>query len=204
MLQSQLNIKKTDKNSILNINIETINLKENAKNNSEESNKIHSYFDKQKNQNKSIEKRIQRIITHENNINYINTEKEKLFDKKNIEHLIEEKEKRINGIIEEYVQLSKAEIQIKQKVMGIRYDIFNLNNKILKNEMLFPYSLSFSFANYKSEKTKLKSLKRILEKNTSLLSDISTKNENILKKYTENTNNKPAIEMNEFHKIICL
>ena len=71
MLQSQLNIKKTDKNSILNINIETINLKENAKNNSEESNKIHSYFDKQKNQNKSIEKRIQRIITHENNINYI-------------------------------------------------------------------------------------------------------------------------------------
>ena len=100
--------------------------------------------------------------------------------------------------------MSKAEIQIKQKVMGIRYDIFNLNNKILKNEMLFPYSLSFSFANYKSEKTKLKSLKRILEKNTSLLSDISTKNENILKKYTENTNNKPAIEMNEFHKIICL
>ena len=203
MLQNQLNVKKADKNDILNINIENLNIKENEKNNSEENNKIHSYFDKKKSQNKSAEKSIQRIITHENNINYINninTEKDKLFDKKNIEDIIEENEKVINGIIEEYVQLSKAEIQIKQKVMGIKYDIFNLNNKILKNEILFPYSLSSSFAYCKSEKTKLKSLKRILEKNTSLLSDISTKNENILKKYTENTNEQPAIEMNELQK----
>ena len=203
MLQSQLNVKKVDKNDILNINIENLNSKENEKNNSEENNKIHSYFDKKKSQNKSAEKSIQRIITHENNINYINNmnlEKDKLFDKKNIGDIIEENEKIINGIIEEYVQMSKAEIQIKQKVMGIKYDIFNLNNKILKNEMLFPYSLPSSFANCKSEKTKLKSLKRILEKNTSLLSDISTKNENILKKYTENTNEQPAIEMNELQK----
>ena len=203
MLQSQLNIKKTDKNDILNINIENLNIKENEKNNSEENNKIHSYFDKKKIQNKSAEKSIQRIITHENNINYINninTEKDKLFDKKNIEDIIEENEKIISGIIEEYVQMSKAEIQIKQKVMGIKYDIFNLNNKILKNEILFPYSLSSSFAYCKSEKTKLKSLKRILDKNTSLLSDISTKNENILKKYTENTNEQPVIEMNELQK----
>ena len=203
MLQSQLNVKKADKSDILNINIENLNLKENEKNNSEENNKIHSYFDKKKSQNKSAEKSIQRIITHENNINYINninSEKDKLFDKKNIEDIIEENENKINGIIEEYVQLSKAEIQIKQKVMGIKYDIFNLNNKILKNELLFPYSLSSSFANCKSEKTKLKSLKRILEKNESLLSDISTKNENILKKYTENTNEQPVIEMNELQK----
>ena len=203
MLQSQLNVKKTDKNDILNINIENLNIKENEKNNSEENNKIHSYFDKKKIQNKSAEKSIQRIITHENNINYINninTEKDKLFDKKNIEDIIEENEKIISGIIEEYVQMSKAEIQIKQKVMGIKYDIFNLNNKILKNEILFPYSLSSSFAYCKSEKTKLKSLKRILDKNTSLLSDISTKNENILKKYTENTNEQPVIEMNELQK----
>ena len=203
MLQSQLNVKKTDKNDILNINIENLNIKENEKNNSEENNKIHSYFDKKKIQNKSAEKSIQRIITHENNINFINninTEKDKFFDKKNIEDIIEENEKIISGIIEEYVQMSKAEIQIKQKVMGIKYDIFNLNNKILKNEILFPYSLSSSFAYCKSEKTKLKSLKRILDKNTSLLSDISTKNENILKKYTENTNEQPVIEMNELQK----
>ena len=203
MLQNQLNIKKTYKNDILNINIEKANSKENEKINSEECNKIHSYLDKKKNQSKSREKSIQRIITHENNINYINNiniEKEKLFDKKNLEDIIEENEQRINGIIEEYIQLSKAEIQIKQKVMGIRYDIFNLNNKILKNEIFFPYSLSSSFVNCKSEKTKLKSLKRILEKNTSLLSDISTKNENILKKYTENTNDQSAFEMNDLQK----
>ena len=38
--------------------------------------------------------------------------------------------------------------------MGIKYDIFNLNNKILNNEALFPLSLSSSFAQRgKSEKT---------------------------------------------------
>ena len=203
LLQNQLNINKMDKKDILNINNVEQKIKENEKNNEEENNKINLISDKKKGTSKSLEKNEQRKIIHENIINYVsnfNIEGDKILDKKNFEDIIEENEKKINGIIEEYVQLSKAEVQIKQKVMGIKYDIINLNNKILKNEVFFPFSLSSSFSKGISEKTKLKSLKRILDKNTSLLSDISQKNEKFLKKYTENNAEESNIEMNEFQK----
>ena len=187
MLQNQLN-KKENNNDILP-----------KEKNNEDNYKNNNNFDKRKSISKSLEKNIQRKINHENNINNINY-LNKIIDKKNIGDIIEENEKKINRIIEEYVQLSKAEVQIKQKVMGIKYDIFNLNNKIVNNEALFPISLSTSFSQRgKSEKTKLKSLRRILEKNLSLLNDISQKNENIIKKYTENSE-ESNIEMNDFQK----
>ena len=184
LLENKINNKNSDLSS-----------KENEKNNQDNYD-----FGKKKLKSKSLEKNIQRKINHEkniNNVNYLN----KIIDKKNIGDIIEQNEKKINVIIEEYVQLSKAEVQIKQKVMGIKYDIFNLNNKILNNETFFPLSLSSSFSQRgKSEKTKLKSLKRILDKNISLLSDISQKNENILKKYTENNNNEESVVMNDLQK----
>ena len=192
VLQNQLkdnNIKK-DKITI-NLNND-FKLKEIEKNKDE--NKNYNY---KKGISKSLEKNIERnnslSNSKKNNIN-------KFLDNKNIGEIIEENEKKIKGIIEEYVQLSKAEVQIKQKVMGIHYDIFNLNNKIINNESFYPISLSSSFAQRgKSEKTKLKSLKRILDKNISLLCDISQKTENILKKYTEGGEDS-SFEMNEFQK----
>ena len=159
-------------------------------------------FEKKRVLSKSLEKNLQRKKKHENNINniYMN-DINKIFDRKNIGDIIEKNEKKINNIIEEYIQLSKAEVQIKQKVMGIQYDIFNLNNKIINNESFFPITLSSSFTQRaKSEKTKLRSLKRILDKNISLLNDISQKTENILKKYTENNNNEEPIIMNDLQK----
>ena len=188
-------------NNLINISKkEKSNLNENEKN-CDENLKIYNYFDKKKSISKSLEKSNQRKSNKENinninDINYIN----KIIDNKNIGDIIEENEKKIYRIIEEFAQLSKAEVQIKQKVMGIQYDIYNLNNKLLNNETFYPISLSTSFAQRgKSEKTKLKSLKKILDKNLSLLGDISQKNENFLKKYTENIDDN-TIVMSDFQK----
>jgi hypothetical protein len=192
LLQNQLNKNDNNNGDIIS-----------KENNTENNNKKSYHFEKKKALSKSLEKQLQKKTNQENNINNINY-LNRILDKKNIGDIIEANEKKINRIIEEFVQLSKAEVQIKQKVMGIKYDIFNLNNKILNNQTLFPLSLSTSFAQRgKSEKTKLKSLKRILDKNMCLLNDISQKNENIIKKYTENHNNNNEefnIEMNDYQK----
>ena len=180
LLQNQLNTNnnsnKNDKNYIKNDDL-FIKEKEKKK---EDKNEIYNFLDKKNGRSKSLEKNNKRNSKNENDINNNNNYINKIIDKKNIGDIIEQNEKKINRIIEEYVQLTKAEVQIKQKVMGIKYDIFNLNNKILNNESFFPISLSSSFCQRdKSEKAKLKSIKRILDKNISLLNDISQKNKNI-------------------------
>ena len=193
LLETKLNNKNNDNN---NDNDNDLLLKETEKNTEE------NHFEKKRVLSKSLEKNIQRKKKNENIISniYMN-DINKILDKKNIGDIIEKNEKKINNIIEEYIQLSKAEVQIKQKVMGIQYDIFNLNNKIINNESFFPISLSSSFTQRgKSEKTKLRSLTKILDKNISLLNDISQKTENILKKYTENNNNEESIIMNDLQK----
>ena len=201
LLQNQLN---TDNNSNKNdknyINNDDLFIKEKEKK-KEDKNEIYNFLDKKNGRSKSLEKNNKRNSKKENEVNNKNNYINKIIDKKNIGDIIEQNEKKINRIIEEYVQLTKAEVQIKQKVMGIKYDIFNLNNKILNNESFFPISLSSSFSQRgKSEKTKLRSLKRILDKNISLLNDISQKNENILKKYTENNIEESSIEMTDIQK----
>ena len=50
----------------------------------------------------------------------------------NINSFIEENNK-ITLLIEEYIQRSQAEVNIKQKIMGIHYDIYLLN-KIIKEK----------------------------------------------------------------------
>ena len=195
-LQNKVNMLE---NKLYNKNIDNyLLLKEKEKPNDENN------FGRKKIISKSLEKNIERKIKYDNNINNINNMNyinKIMIDKKNIGDIIEQNEKKIDSIIEDYVQLSKAEVQIKQKVMGIKYDIFILNNKIINNKVFFPLSLSSSFTQKgKSEKTKLRSLIKILDKNVLLLSDISQKNENILKKYTENNNNEESIIMNDLQK----
>ena len=196
-LQSQIFALKNQLNNNNNKDKISINLNNDLKIKVNEKNKDENIknYNYKKGISKSLEKNRERNNTHinSNNIN-------KLINNKNIGEIIEAKEKKIKGIIEEYVQLSKAEVQIKQKVMGIQYDIFNLNSKILNNELFYPISLSSSFTQRgKSEKTKLKSLKRILDKNASLLNDISQRTENILKKYTQGGENL-SFELNDFQK----
>ena len=96
-----------------------------------------------------------------------------------INNIIEEDDKIIN-FIEGYIQQVQAEVKIKQKIMGIHYDIHLLNNIIKEKEM--------KKQNISEEKTKLKSYKKILEKNIICFKEISQKNENILLKYADSKN----------------
>jgi hypothetical protein len=152
------------------------------------------------------------------NIEKINTIKEnniELEETSNINSYIEENDK-ISSLIEDYIQQTQAEVKLKQKIMGIHYDIYLLNNIIKEKES--------KNLNIFEDKTKLKSYKKILEKNLSCFNEISKKNESILLKYsnsknledfedqeTKNTNNViieneneskdvEKIELNEYQK----
>ena len=103
----------------------------------------------------------------------------------NINSFIEENNK-ITLLIEEYIQQSQAEVKIKQKIMGIHYDIYLLN-KIIKEKESKKQNIS-------EEKKKLKSYKKILEKNISCFNEISQKNDNLLLKYIDNKNTESEQE----------
>ena len=152
------------------------------------------------------------------NFDQINTIKEnniELEETSNINSYIEENDK-VSSLIEDYIQQTQAEVKLKQKIMGIHYDIYLLNNIIKEKES--------KHLNIFEDKTKLKSYKKILEKNLSCFNEISKKNEVILLKYsnsknlediddqeTKNTNNviieneneskdDEKIELNEYQK----
>ena len=128
----------------------------------------------------SEKEKINELLTNENNEkNYNNTSNNIESDTEN-DNLLESfnNENKIESIIGDYIQQSKAEVKLKKKIMGIQYDIFLLNNIIKHNES--------KGINITDEKTKLKSLKKILEKNNICLSEITKKNEIILQKYLDN------------------
>ncbi len=124
----------------------------------------------------------ERNDNHEINNNNIGTIKENNIELEtsNINSFIEENEK-ITSLIEDYTQQSQAEVKIKQKIMGIHYDIYLLNNVIKEKET--------KKQNISEEKKKLKSFKKILEKNMACFNEISQKNDNFLMKYTDNNDN---------------
>jgi len=128
------------------------------------------------------------------NINTIKENKIEYEETSNINSFIEENEK-ISSFIEDYIEQSQAEVKIKQKIMGIQYDIYLLNNSIKEKE-----SKNF---NISEDKTKLKSYKKILEKNIICLNEISKKNESILLKYADSKNKDEEKEIKD-NKIIVL
>ena len=87
----------------------------------------------------------------------------------------EKEEQKDDDIIDNFIQQYNAEVKIKQKIMGIHYDIYLINNSI-KEKISKKQSISF-------DKKKLKNYKKILIKNMKCLNDISQKNQLSLKKY---------------------
>ena len=79
--------------------------------------------------------------------------------------------------------------------MGIQYDIYLLNNSIKEKESK-NYNIS-------EDKTKLKSYKKILEKNIICLNEISKKNESILLKYSDSKSKDEEQEIKD-NKITVL
>ena len=127
------------------------------------------------------------------NINTIKENKIEYEETSNINSFIEENEK-ISSFIEDYIEQSQAEVKIKQKIMGIQYDIYLLNNSIKEKESK-NYNIS-------EDKTKLKSYKKILEKNIICLNEISKKNESILLKYSDSKNKDEEQEIKD-NKIVA-
>ena len=73
-----------------------------------------------------------------------------------LDEFLVEKDKRISLIIEDYIQQSEAEIQLKQKIINIQYNMILLYNKLLKNNThIFFINNDFSpFLNCSSYKRK--------------------------------------------------
>ena len=79
--------------------------------------------------------------------------------------LVLEKDKNLSLIIENYIQQSEAEIQLKEKIIKIQYNLILLYNKIENN---------ISYKNNNSEdKIRLKNMKKMLEKNIENLNEIA-------------------------------
>ena len=112
-----------------------------------------------------------------------------------IDELVLEKDKKISLIIEDYIQQSEAEIQLKKKIIKIQYNLILLYNKIEKN---------LSFKNNNSEdKVRLKNMKKMLEKNIENLNEMNERNDNFIKKYIQNNNeenNEDDVEFNPLQK----
>ena len=111
------------------------------------------------------------------------------------DEFIKEKDKKISLIIEDYIQQSEAEIQLKQKIVNIQYNLLLLYNTIKKNIILKK--------NNSEDKIKLKNMKKMLDQNIECLNEMSERNENFIKKYIENNseiNNEDDIEFNFLQK----
>ena len=112
-----------------------------------------------------------------------------------LDEFLIEKDKKLSLIIEDFVQQSEAEIQLKQKIINIQYNMLLLYNHLKEN--------SLNNKNKVEEKIKLKNLKKILEKNIETFNDICNRNENFIKKYVDNTNDAnedDEIELNYLQK----
>ena len=112
-----------------------------------------------------------------------------------LDEFLIEKDKKLSLIIEDFVQQSEAEIQLKQKIINIQYNMLLLYNQLKEN--------TSNTKNKVEEKIKLKNLKKILEKNIETFNDICTRNENFIKKYVDNTNDlneDDEIELNILQK----
>ena len=112
-----------------------------------------------------------------------------------LDEFLIEKDKKLSLIIEDFVQQSEAEIQLKQKIINIQYNMLLLYNQLKEN--------SSNTKNKVEEKIKLKNLKKILEKNIETFNDICMRNENFIKKYVDNTNevnDDDEIELNYLQK----
>ena len=113
-----------------------------------------------------------------------------------LDEFLVEKDKRISLIIEDYIQQSEAEIQLKQKIINIQYNMILLYNKLKENE-------ASNKKNTSEDRTRLKNLKKILDKNVETLKEISIRNENFIKKCIENNNKineDEEIELNYLQK----
>ena len=119
------------------------------------------------------------IISTENAIkeNNLELEASELND-----YLSEKDDKKVNSLIDNFIQQSQAEVKIKQKIMGIYYEIYQLNNSIKEKNK--------NKENVSDDKKKLKSIKKILSKNIQCLNDISQKNKITFKKYINVNENK--------------
>ena len=95
-------------------------------------------------------------------------------------------------IIDDYFQQSEEEIQLKQKIINIQYNLILLYNKIQKN-------VSFK-KNNSVDKIKVKNLKKMLEKNIEILDEMEGRNKNFIKKYIEHNNKEEDIEFNDLQK----
>ena len=114
---------------------------------------------------------------------------------KDLDQYLIEKDKKISLLIEDFIQQNEAEIQIKQKIINMQYNIILLYNKIENN-------LSFK-KNNSEDKIQLINLKKLLEKNIEAFNEISEKNKKFIKKYIENGvkgNERNEIELNYLQK----
>mgnify|MGYP002624180383 CR=1 FL=1 len=128
-----------------------------------------------------------------NNNNNNNVANDFIIDE-DLDELLIEKDKKLSLIIEDFIQQSEAEIQLKQKIINIQYNMLLLYNQLKDN-----------LTNNKSKvegKIKLKNLKKILEKNIETFNDICMRNENFIKKYVDNNdvNDDDEIELNYLQK----
>ena len=112
-----------------------------------------------------------------------------------LDEFLIEKDKKLSLILEDFAQQSEAEIQLKQKIINIQYNMVLLYNKLKENSSNTKAKVE--------EKIKLKNLKKILEKNIETFNDICTRNENFIKKYVDNANevnDDDEIELNYLQK----
>ena len=175
------NLKLDNYNNISDNNKDNIDLNKNTIEQSTNNKKIKYNF-KKKNNNYKISE---------------NNKEEYMEEKNKEENDLIEKEKKIALIIEDYIQQTEAEIQLKQKIINIQYNIILLFNKIQENK--------FNKKNNSEDKIKLRNLKNILDKNKELLNEISKRNEQFIKKYIENdddinNNDNEKIELNYLQK----
>ena len=113
-----------------------------------------------------------------------------------LDEFLVEKDKKLSLIIEDYIQQSEAEIQLKQKIINIQYNMILLYNKLKEN-------VASNKKNTSEDRTRLKNLKKILDKNVETLKEISIRNEKFIKKYIENNdknNEDEEIELNYLQK----
>jgi len=113
-----------------------------------------------------------------------------------LDEFLVEKDKKLSLIIEDFIQQSEAEIQLKQKIINIQYNMVLLYNKLKEN-------LASNKKNTSEDRTRLKNLKKILDKNVETLKEISIRNENFIKKCIENNDKNyedEEIELNYFQK----
>ena len=210
-LQNKINVLENELNSNNNLQSNNINIYDKYK-------KVHSLSVKKRKINKYIfnlddnilniseDKNTKTIDQNKLDNKYSFNKKEKVkidetpkknlyINDKDLDQYLIEKDKKISLLIEDFIQQNEAEIQIKQKIINMQYNIILLYNKIENN-------LSFK-KNNSEDKIQLINLKKLLEKNIEAFNEISEKNKKFIKKYIENGvkgNERNEIELNYLQK----